>query len=108
MAQRILLRRCVCPDSLAPGGEWQKAFCDVERCLMNRCIQLRSGHGIIRKFVLVFEAFFNLLALVFAWFGVVSEALLLVFEPELTGSPISGKLLLILCSSIPSTLGNDT
>ncbi|KAG9009396.1 hypothetical protein FRB94_012053 [Tulasnella sp. JGI-2019a] len=31
---------------------------------------LQSGHGFFRKSVLVFESMFNLLALVFAWFGV--------------------------------------
>ncbi|KAG8886087.1 hypothetical protein FRB97_007963 [Tulasnella sp. 331] len=31
---------------------------------------LRSGHGVFRKSILVFESMFNLLTLVFAWFGV--------------------------------------
>ena len=60
--------------------------------------QLRSGHGAFRKSVLVFEAFFNVLALIFAWFGVVS-----ILSPGYRGGLVSddhcyiaGELLSIL------------
>ncbi|KAG8979485.1 hypothetical protein FRC05_008474 [Tulasnella sp. 425] len=49
---------------------------------------LRSGHGSFRKCVLVFEALFNLVALVFAWFGIANYYLFFVILTSAIEDPV--------------------
>ncbi|KIO22851.1 glycosyltransferase family 2 protein [Tulasnella calospora MUT 4182] len=49
---------------------------------------LRSGHSSFRKCVLVFEALFNLVALVFAWFGIANYYLFFVILTSAIEDPV--------------------
>ncbi|KAG9017499.1 hypothetical protein FRB90_001092 [Tulasnella sp. 427] len=49
---------------------------------------LQSGHGAFRKCILVFEALFNLIALVFAWFGIANYYLFFVILTSAIEDPV--------------------
>ncbi|KAG8931552.1 hypothetical protein FRC02_002540 [Tulasnella sp. 418] len=51
---------------------------------------LRSGHGFIRKIVLVSEAFFSFVSIVFAWFGIANYYLFFVILTTALEDPVFG------------------